>query len=105
MTVTSAKVAPDALRLKRLRIRAWRRGMKEMDLILGSYIDAKGASMSSTELDQIEELMERGDQLLYLWVARGDARAPEDASAEEFAILAKIRRFLENSPQREIFAP
>ena len=32
-------------RLKRLTMRSWRRGMKEMDLILGPYADARLADM------------------------------------------------------------
>ena len=32
-------------RLKRLRLRSWRRGMKEMDLILGRFADRELAAM------------------------------------------------------------
>ena len=31
----------DEIRLKRLRMRSWRRGMKEMDLILGPFSDSQ----------------------------------------------------------------
>ena len=37
------------VRLKRLRIRAWRRGTKEMDLILGGYADAHLDRMDASE--------------------------------------------------------
>jgi hypothetical protein len=34
--------------LKRLRMRSWRRGMKEMDLILGPFADAELARLTGT---------------------------------------------------------
>ncbi|MFD1912892.1 succinate dehydrogenase assembly factor 2 [Halodurantibacterium flavum] len=63
-------------RLKRMRMRAWRRGTKEMDLILGPYADARLAGMSGAELDLFDLLLEENDQDLYLWVT-GARPAPE----------------------------
>ena len=40
---------PEA-RLKRLRMRSWRRGTKEMDLILGPWADARLPAMADDEL-------------------------------------------------------
>ena len=65
----------DEARLKRLRIRAWRRGTKEMDLILGPFCDAKAQGMDADDLDLLEALMEENDQDLYLWVS-GQAAPP-----------------------------
>ena len=41
------KLAGDdpAMRRRRLRYRAWHRGMREMDLILGPFVDALAESM------------------------------------------------------------
>lgn len=61
-------------RLKRLRIRAWRRGTKEMDLILGPFCDEKAAALSPADLDLLEALMEENDQDLYRWVSEQDER-------------------------------
>ena len=36
-----APVSPEETRLKRLRMRSWRRGVKEMDLILGPFSDSE----------------------------------------------------------------
>jgi antitoxin CptB len=55
-------------RLKRLKIRAWRRGIKEMDLLIGGYADANLASMTPQELDDFEMLMSEHDQDLLAWV-------------------------------------
>jgi antitoxin CptB len=61
-------------RLKRLRIRAWRRGTKEMDLILGPFCDDEAAALSPADLDLLEVLMEENDQDLYRWVSGQDDR-------------------------------
>lgn len=59
--------SPDA-RLKRLRMRSWRRGTKEMDLILGPYADAHLAGMGPAVLDLYDMLLEENDQDLLPWV-------------------------------------
>lgn len=55
-------------RLKRLRMRSWRRGTKEMDLILGPFSDSELESLSPEELDLYEALLAENDQDLYPWV-------------------------------------
>lgn len=86
-------------RLKRLRMRSWRRGTKEMDLILGPYSDAAIADLGADDLDTYEALLEEPDQDLYLWVS-GRMAAPQ---AHEGA-LARIRAFhgIANSARGEI---
>ena len=58
----------DADRLRRLKIRGWRRGTKEMDLLLGPYADALLDGRAHADLDALEALMAENDQDLYLWV-------------------------------------
>lgn len=55
------------IRLKRLKMRSWRRGMKEMDLILGPFSDAGLALLSNADLDIYEDLLDENDQELYQW--------------------------------------
>ena len=64
------------IRRKRLKIRAWRRGIKEMDLLIGGYTDAHLASMNEAELDEFELLMDEHDQDL-LSYATGLKPVPE----------------------------
>lgn len=59
---------PEA-RLKRMRMRSWRRGTKEMDLILGPWADAKLATMDAATLALYDQLLEENDQDLYPWVS------------------------------------
>lgn len=55
-------------RLKRLHMRSWRRGMKEMDLILGHFADDCLTELSPEDLDLYERMLGENDQDLYLWV-------------------------------------
>ncbi|CAN5203114.1 succinate dehydrogenase assembly factor 2 [soil metagenome] len=58
----------DDPRLKKLRFRAWRRGFREADLILGGFADAHLASLDSGQLDRFEALLEEHDVELYTWI-------------------------------------
>jgi len=53
---------------KKLRIRAWRRGFKEADLILGRFADDRLDAMSDAELDAFEHLLDQPDQEIYGWI-------------------------------------
>jgi antitoxin CptB len=64
-------------RLKKLRMRSWRRGMKEMDLILGPFADKQLAQMAAPVLDAYERLLDENDQDLYLWVTGARPCPPE----------------------------
>jgi antitoxin CptB len=75
-------------RLKRMRMRSWRRGTKEMDLILGPYADAHLSGLSVPELDLYEVLLAENDQDLVRWVM-GQADAPDPLAA----LIAEIGAF------------
>lgn len=60
-------------RRKRLRIRAWRRGIKEMDLILGGYADDEVAGMDEDRIVLFEDVLDENDHDLFAWVTGHDA--------------------------------
>lgn len=62
-------------RQKRMRMRSWRRGTKEMDMILGPYADAHLAGMGDAELDLYDALLGENDQDIYPWIT-GAAPTP-----------------------------
>ena len=64
-------------RLKRLRLRSWRRGIKEMDLILGGFADNGLADLDAPALDAYEALLEENDWDLYYWVT-GARETPDE---------------------------
>ncbi|MBJ6985927.1 succinate dehydrogenase assembly factor 2 [Devosia sp. MC521] len=59
-----------AIRRKRLRYRAWHRGTKEMDLVLGPFADAHLENYDEAQLDKLEALMNEEDPPLLKWVLR-----------------------------------
>ncbi|MFO6462897.1 succinate dehydrogenase assembly factor 2 [Jannaschia sp. KMU-145] len=58
-----------------MRIRAWRRGIKEMDMILGGYADAELGGLDAEGLDLFEAVLGENDHDLFAWVT-GQAEAP-----------------------------
>jgi len=54
-------------RRKKLKFRAWHRGTREMDLILGSFADAHVMGFDSAQLDAFERLLNCPDPDLYDW--------------------------------------
>jgi len=79
---------PPETRLKRLRHQSWRRGTREMDLILGRFADTQLAALSETDLAGYEALMQENDWDLYYWVT-GARAAPEAHST----LIARIAAF------------
>ena len=55
-------------RLKKLRFRAWHRGTREADMIIGGFIDRNGEDFSAEEMDLFEALLEEQDLDILNWV-------------------------------------
>ena len=64
-------------RRKRLFYRAWHRGTREADLILGSFAEAHLAGFNDAQLDRFEALLEVPDAELFDWINRRVAPPPE----------------------------
>lgn len=79
----------DDARLKKLRFRAWRRGFREADLILGPFADRHVQDFSPAELDWFEALLEQPDQDLYAWII-GTQPTP---AAWDGEIMSRIKQF------------
>lgn len=54
-------------RLKRLRFRAWHRGTKEADLLIGGYFDRFSHGWTDAELAWFEALLEEEDVEIMAW--------------------------------------
>jgi len=89
--MTGSKIESQALdtRRRRLLFRAWHRGIREMDLILGRFADAHIAQFTDTELDQFEQLIEVPDPELFAWVTGAASPPPGDDSA----VFRRLRDF------------
>jgi antitoxin CptB len=63
-------------RLKRLRFRAWHRGTKEADMLVGGYFDEHYEGWSDAEIGWFEAFLEEQDVDIMAW-AIGTAVPPE----------------------------
>ncbi|TKD53011.1 FAD assembly factor SdhE [Sphingomonas baiyangensis] len=62
-------------RLKRLRFRAWHRGTKEADLLIGGFFDAHHVRWGDDEIALFETLLEEQDVDIMAW-AMGTQAVP-----------------------------
>ena len=76
---------PAEARLKRLKMRSMRRGIKEMDIILGGFADHGLATLSDADLQLYDRLLSESDHDLYQWVT-GQSAAP-DAYRDLIALI------------------
>lgn len=67
----------DVTRLNRARFRAWRRGFREADLILGPFADQHAPNFSDAEMAAFEILLDQPDHDLYAWII-GSAETPAE---------------------------
>lgn len=64
-------------RLGRIQFRAWRRGFREADMVLGPFSEAIAPNLSDEELTAFEALIDEEDQYLYGWIIERDPTPPE----------------------------
>jgi antitoxin CptB len=79
----------DEARLKKLRFRAWRRGFREADLILGPFADRHVQGFTPAELDIFEHLLDQPDHDLYGWIV-GTAPTPHEFDGD---LMNQIKAF------------
>ena len=78
-------------RIKRLRMRSMRRGIKEMDLILSAFADVQLETMSEAEIQTYDALLNENDQDLLTWVT-GQVAPPDAYSALIKKITVALHR-------------
>lgn len=82
---------PREARLKRMKMRSMRRGIKEMDLILSAYAERALADMTPADLDLYDALLQENDRDLYEWVT--EQQTTPDTYSE---LLKDIRQVFYN---------
>lgn len=66
----------DQYRRSKLKFRAWRRGFRELDLLMGSFADVALPTLDEAGLDEFERLLELPDWEVYAWLV-GQAEIPD----------------------------
>lgn len=82
------------VRRRKLLFRAWHRGMREMDLILGQYADQYLAGFTDAQLDEFEQILEVLDRDLLKWVT-GESPTPEEYDTPLFRDIIDFRDRIE----------
>jgi antitoxin CptB len=75
-------------RIKRLRFRAWHRGTKEADLLVGGFFDTHSGAWGPAEIDWFEAMIAEEDVEIMAW-AIGTAPPP---ARYEGAMMQAMRR-------------
>ena len=78
-------------RRRKILFRAWRRGMREMDLVMGQFADLNLPTMTDAELDEFERLMEAPDPEVLSWIT-GEAPTPPSYDTPLFARVSAAPR-------------
>ena len=78
------------IRRKRLLFRAWHRGTREADLILGSFAETHLRGFDDARLDAYEALLACPDADLFDWIA-GRAAPPPEYDTEVTRLLLAFR--------------
>ncbi len=82
--------APDfPTRLAAARFRAWHRGTREADLLIGGFFDAHHASWTRDERAQFAAMLEEQDVDIMAW-AHGTAEPPERFEGPMIEELRKL---------------
>lgn len=82
-------------RRKKLKFRAWHRGIKEMDLIMGRYADENLENMSATQMDQFSSMLKQADDEVYTWIS-GQKPVPEEFDNDIMQTLKSFRMIPED---------
>jgi antitoxin CptB len=77
-------------RLRRLKFRAWHRGFREADLILGPFADTHGPNLTPEQLDTFETLMEESDREIYAWIV-GQEPTPAKFDTDVLTLIKTFR--------------
>jgi antitoxin CptB len=76
-------------RLKRLQFRAWHRGTREADYMIGCFFDRFHRAWSKAEIDWFEALLDEDDVDIMAW-ALGTQVPPERYAGELMSLMQKL---------------
>jgi len=77
-------------RRKKLQFRAWRRGFREIDLILGGFADHRLTDLDEPGVDDFERLLDAPDQEVFAWITEQEP-APAEHDTPTLALIRAFR--------------
>ena len=78
-------------RRRRALFRAWRRGLREMDLVMGRFADMNLPFMDEADFSEFERLLDVPDPQVLAWIT-GEEPTPPDFDTPLFARLSAAPR-------------
>ena len=70
-------------RRRRILFRAWHRGTREMDLMIGRFCNSELAKLPESDIDDLERLMDAPDPDVFSWLS-GELAVPLDYDCPVF---------------------
>ncbi len=80
----------DEKRRKRIVFRSMHRGIREMDIVIGTYVREHIDAADSAQLDEMERILEIPDQDLLAWLT-GARPVPEEQTSTMLEEILAIR--------------
>ena len=78
-----------ASRIRRLKFRAWHRGTREADYMIGGFFDRYQETWTEADLFWFEALLEEDDVDVLAW-ALGTAKVPERFAGAQIEAMQKL---------------
>lgn len=79
----------DPARLRRMQFRAWHRGTREADYMIGGYFDRYSAGWSEAEAAWFEALLEEDDVEIMAWALQ-TAPVPDRFAGAQMDLMRKL---------------
>ncbi|MCB2051031.1 MAG: succinate dehydrogenase assembly factor 2 [Novosphingobium sp.] len=76
-------------RLSRMKFRAWHRGTREADYMIGGFFDRYHASWGVAELDWFEALLEEDDIDIMAWALQTQT-VPDAFAGDQMQLMQKL---------------
>ncbi|MCF8709122.1 FAD assembly factor SdhE [Rhizorhapis sp. SPR117] len=77
------------IRLRRIHFRAWHRGTREADMMIGGFFNRYGAKWSEAELQWFERLLDEDDVDVMAW-AIGTQPVPETYAGAQMDAMQEL---------------
>ena len=78
-----------ASRIRRLKFRAWHRGTREADYMIGGFFDRHHGGWSEDDIAWFEALLDEDDVDVMAW-ALGTAEVPQRFAGAQIAAMQKL---------------
>lgn len=84
-----AAACPEEARLRRMQFRAWHRGTREADYMIGGFFDSYSAAWGQPELDWFEALIDEDDVDIMAWALQ-TLSVPDEYAGGQMELMQRL---------------